>query len=241
MTEGYDLDMLCFGAHPDDIEILAGGLILRHVVAGYRVGLIDMTRGEMGTRGGKEIRKSELNRAAEVLGVVARDNLALPDSQMENSFESKLAAASAIRKYRPRVVIHQGTNYRHPDHRVTGEIIRDACFLAGLKDLSAEGEPFRPFKVVECYNYRSSDQPSFLIDISDVFEQKLDAIAAYESQFPRGEQKLAPHLGFGNVYEWVTARNRYFGMMIRTQYAEPYTIFESIEVDDLVKMPVASM
>jgi LmbE family N-acetylglucosaminyl deacetylase len=139
------------------------------------------------------------------------------------------------------VVLHQQTNNRHPDHRTTGEIIRDACFLAGLKNFPIDGEPYRPRKIAANYNYNSDQRPSFLVDISDCFDAKLDAIACHESQFPRGEQKLAPHLGFGNVYEWVQARNRQWGMMIRVQFAEAYTITECMQVDDLVTMPVASI
>ena len=184
MTEA-PLDLLAVFAHPDDAELLCGGALAKSVDAGQRVGILDLTAGEMGSQGTPELRAREAARAAAVLGVHERRCLGLPDSRLENSHANRIAVAAALRALRPRVVVTHWKAGRHRDHRIASELVRDACFLSALRKLDVEGEPFRPLKLVYATAFREdADPPSFVVDVTAQIDRKIEALEAYASQFP---------------------------------------------------------
>ena len=169
------LDVLAIMAHPDDAELAVGGALIRSAEAGERTGVLDLTRGEMGTRGSPEVREGEANRAAEVMALAARRNAGLPDGGLENTAEARSVVAGIIRKLRPRVVVTHWVQGRHRDHRIAAELAYDASFLAGLKRLDAPGKPFRPVTLVHATAGREDAvPPSFCVDISDQMERKME-------------------------------------------------------------------
>ena len=171
------VDILAVAAHRDDVELTCGGTLLAAVARGRRTAIIDLTAGEAGTRGSADLRAREAERAAEILGVTARENLGLPDAGLVNTPDARAKVAVAIRRFRPRVVIAPASYGRHPDHRVAAELVRDACFVAGLAKVEPTVSAHRPFKIVHTLTYREDPtKPTFIVDISDVFERKLEAI-----------------------------------------------------------------
>ena len=179
----HNLDVLSITAHPDDTELTCSGTVIKMVEAGYKVGLLDLTGGESGTRGNASLRERESRRASKVMGIVYRDNLGLPDAALEDRREYKLKIAQKIRDLRPRTVILPYWEGRHPDHYTTGRIGYEACFLAGLARLPLAGKPHRPHKIVYASFYVPSLRPTFVVDITAQFEKKLKAILCYASQF----------------------------------------------------------
>src|SRR4051794_37364524 len=183
------LDLLAIFAHRDDAELNCGGTLAKAARMGRRVGILDLTQGEMGTRGSAAIREAEAQRAAGVLGVVTRENLGLKDAGIVNDLESRETLVRAIRRLRPKVVIAPALKGRHPDHRVTAQLVRDACFLGGLAKLAPDIPKHRPFKILHCLTYRQDFvRPTFVVDVSEDFETKLASIRAYESQFEGATQ-----------------------------------------------------
>ncbi|HWE43315.1 MAG TPA: bacillithiol biosynthesis deacetylase BshB1, partial [Gemmatimonadaceae bacterium] len=183
------LDILAIAAHRDDVELTCGGTLIKAAARGQRTAIVDLTRGEMGTRGSAQLRAQEASQAAEILGVAARENAGLPDARIENTPETRRQIASLIRKFRPRVVIAPAPRGRHPDHRVAAELIRDACFLAGLAKIDPATAPHRPTKVIHCLTYRQDfEKPTFVVDISAEFERKMQAVRCYASQFDGATQ-----------------------------------------------------
>lgn len=259
MAELQKLDYLAVAAHPDDIEITCGGLLIKAAKHGYKTGALDLTRGEMGTNGTEEDRSRELANAAKILGLAYRGNLELPDSAIEYSQVSKLKLAQVIRNTRPEIVILPHWAQRHPDHLACSRLGYDACFLSGLKKIELDGEPHRPRKILYVSYFRNTDY-SFLVDISDFMRQKLDAIAAYVSQFgnsmnvqdifemgadelwhrTRGEKKEIFHPG-ETVFELLMTRNRALGQMVGVRFAEAYTVKEQILIENPLAMPVRSI
>lgn len=234
------LDALAFGPHRDDVEITSGGLMIKLHDLGYKTGVLDFTRGEMGTQGNEEDRAREAEAAAKVMGLTIRENLELPDARIELNRANILKAVAVLRKYRPRLVILPYWDQRHPDHYHCYCIAREACYFAGLKKLDCEGEPFRPHKILYSTYYREP-KPTFVVDISEQFERKLESVRCYMSQFdPSSESKQIFVPGI-DIYEYIRTRDREYGMQIRKQYAEPYVVKEIIEIDDPVTMPVASI
>lgn len=251
------LDVLAIAAHPDDVEITCGGLLIKMVKLGRAVGVLDLTRGEMGTHGDENDRAVEAAEAAKVMGLAYRENLSLPDSAVEFTQENKLKIAQVIRNTSPELVILPHWEQRHPDHLAASKLGYDACFLAGLKKVALDGEPCRPRKIIYASYYRNFDY-SFLVDISEVMEQKCLAVSAYKSQFPTFQWRLQLESGgkepiedtdtpknvFSpgiNIYDLMRTRARELGQLVRVQYAEAYTIKEHILIDDPLKMPVASI
>ncbi len=234
------LDALAVAAHRDDIEITSGGLMIKLHDLGYTTGALDLTEGEMGTRGTVEDRRREAEAASKILGLAVRENLALPDAGVEFNRENTLKIVRVLRKYRPHLVILPNRDQRHPDHYHCYQIGKEACYLAGLRKLECEGEPFRPFKIIYA-TYHRDVRPSFFVDISDQFERKLKAIACYQSQFDRSDASKQVFVPGIDIYEYVRTMDRAYGMRIRKQYAEPYVVYETMEVDDPMKMPVASV
>jgi N-acetylglucosamine malate deacetylase 1 len=178
------VDLLAIAAHRDDVELLCGGTLARAAAMGHRTGILDLTAGEMGTDGSAHLRGQEAEAAARVLGVTARRNAGLPDAGLENTGESRKHVAAYVRAFRPRVVILPFTNGRHPDHRIASQLGYDACFLAGLGKLDVPGDPHRPEKLLYALAFREDPvKPSFVVDITDFIDQKMEAVACYDSQF----------------------------------------------------------
>lgn len=214
---------------------------MKMVDAGYKVGLLDLTGGESGTRGSASLRSKESARASKLMKIAHRENLGLPDAGLEDSRPYKLKIAQKIRELRPRTVILPYWEGRHPDHYTTGRIGYEACFLAGLKNLKLEGKPHRPHKIIYASMYVPSVRPTFVVDITAQFERKLKAILCYSSQFSarKDSQNLFPSLA--DLRERVGGLSRHFGLMIGARYGEPFVTREVAAVDDIVNMPVKSI
>ncbi len=237
------LDLLAIAAHPDDVELTCGGTLIKMARSGYGVGILDLTEGEMGTRGSMEIRRKEAAVAARVLGVKHRENLGLPDARLEMRMDYKLAIARRIRTLRPRTVILPYWEGRHPDHYTAARLGYEGCFLAGLKRLDIEGEPYRPFKMIYSTTYDRTVRPSFVVDISKEFARRFRAIMAYGSQFrpKRSERHSKVHIPLDRLVEQVRLAARFYGEMAGVEYAEPFLAKEVLQVEDVVAMPVRSI
>jgi len=240
MTEAVDL--LALAAHRDDVELTCGGTLAKAARAGHAVGILDLTQGESGSRGDAATRAAEAERAAGVLGVRVRRNAELPDAHLHNDEPSRARVVELLRTLRPRVVILPYPVGRHPDHRVAAELGRDACYLAGLAKYPAAGAPHRPVKILHALAYREDPvKPSFVVDISDTFEAKMAAIRCYASQF-EGTTAAGEIFPTGQgLYDLVRIQAAHYGSLIRTAYGEPYFTPETIEVDDVVTLGVASL
>lgn len=236
------LDILAIAPHRDDAELTCGGTLARAVAMGRRVGILDLTEGEMGTRGSVQTRAAEAAAAADVLGVHVRLNAELPDARVANDDPSRARLVELLRQTRPRVVILPYPSVRHPDHRVTGELGRDACFLAGLAKYGAGGEPHRPTKLVYTIAYYESYlKPTFVVDVTEFFNRKMDAIRCYGSQFD-GATTAGEIFPTGQpLYELVETQSRHYGSLIRREHGEPFFTYETVEVDDLAALTVQSM
>lgn len=225
------LDVLVVSPHPDDAEVACGGTIRLLSRAGYAVGIMDLTAGEAGSRGDPATRAIETAAASKILGVAVRENLGLSDARFENTFEARAAVAETIRRHRPVVVLAPYPEDRHPDHTRAGLIAREAAFLAGLANLPLSGEPHRPALLLH-YMLSWEFPPVVVIDISEVWEEKLRAIAAYASQFApasSGPQTPLNHPEFAGRIE---ARFRYFGSLIGARYGEPFWTRAPLAVRD---------
>lgn len=234
------LDLLAVGCHPDDVELTCGGTLRRAADQGYRTGILDLTRGELGTKGTPELRAREAERAAEILGATLRDNLELPDAGILPTDEARLRTVAAIRRLRPSVVILPWIRGRHPDHRLGSELVRDACFLAGLVNYG-EGEPHRPRKLLYATSFREDvGKPTFVVDISEQFALKMEAIRCYSSQFDDAIQAGEAFPTGQPFYELVETQNRHYGSLIRRAFGEPFVTDETVAVDDVVSLDVAS-
>lgn len=236
-----ELDVLSIAAHRDDTELTCGGTVIKMAEAGYKVGVLDLTAGETGTRGNARLRELEARRAAKVMGLARRENLYLPDAGVENLREYKLQIAAKIRELRPRAVILPYWEGRHPDHYTTGRIGYEACFLAGLAKLPLAGRPHRPHKIVYATLYVPALRPTFVVDISAQFEKKLKAILCYGSQFSscKDTQNLFPSRQ--DLRERIGSLARHYGLMIGARYGESFATREVAAVEDIVKMPVRSI
>lgn len=237
------LDLLAVAAHPDDVELTCGGTLIKMARRGYRVGILDLTRGEMGTRGTPEVRLREAAAAARVMGARYRQNLGLPDARLEVTEENKLEVARRIRELRPHTVILPYWEGRHPDHYKASQIAYEGCFLAGLKRLPVPGEAFRPFKVLYSTVYVSSVRPTFVVDITQEFERRRRAILCYASQFQPKHREKRPrvYLPLDQLEQEVNLVARHYGQMIGVKYAEPFVLREMMQVDDVVNLPVRSI
>lgn len=237
------LDLLAMAAHPDDVELTCGGTLIKMARRGYAVGILDLTAGEMGTRGSIEIRRKEAAAAARVLGVTHRENLGLPDAHLEMRMDYKLAIARRIRALRPRTLILPYWEGRHPDHYNAARLGYEGCFLAGLKRLDLQGEAYRPFKILYSTTYDRTVRPSFVVDISKEFARRSRAILAYRSQFqPVGrERKSKVYLPLDKLVQEVHLVARFYGDMAGVEYAEPFLAKEVMQVEDILDLPVRSI
>ncbi|HWA57585.1 MAG TPA: bacillithiol biosynthesis deacetylase BshB1 [Gemmatimonadales bacterium] len=234
--------LLAIAAHRDDVELTCAGTLLKARDAGYSTGIIDLTAGESGTRGSAELRGEEARRAAEVLGVSERRNAGLPDAYLQNTDETRRVVVELIRHFAPRVVILPFPVGRHPDHRVASELGRDACFLSGLARYQAAGTPHRPHKILYALAYREDPvKPTFVVDITDQFSRKMDAIRCYASQFD-GARAAGEIFPTGqDLYALVETQNAHYGSLIRTRFGEPFYTEETLKVEDVVALEGQSM
>ena len=242
MKKKMKLDVLAIAPHPDDVELTCGGTLLKMADAGYRTGILDLTEGETGTRGTPQTRLREAARAAKLLRVAVRRNLALPDAHLRVTDEYKEAIAKIIREFEPHTVILPYWEGRHPDHYTAAALGYEACFIAGLKNYAIEGEAFRPFKIIYAAAY-ADVKPSFAVDITKYYERRRRAILAYASQFrpPAREKHSKVQLPLDQLEQRMSLIARNYGAMIGVQYAEGFVVKEIFEVDDVVRMPVRSM
>ena len=232
------LDVLAFGTHPDDLELCCGGTLLLLANRGYRIGAVDLTRGELGTRGSEKIRAQETTAATELLKLCLRENLGIPDGHIEKSQENRLRVIRVLRQYRPRLVLAPYWEERHYDHVHASHLVAEAAFYSGLAKIETGQESFRPYRVL-FYVGRMGFRPSFVVDISETFETKMRAIRSYRSQFHGGgdEESGAPQTLISTplaleVFETVA---RYYGAMIGARYGEPFWMREALELRDLVE------
>jgi N-acetylglucosamine malate deacetylase 1 len=237
------LDLLAIAAHPDDVELTCGGTLLKAAEQGYKTGILDLTAGEMGTRGTPEKRLKEAANAARLLRVSHRENLRLPDAHLEVNDKMKLAVAGRIRALQPHTVILPYWQGRHPDHYNAALLGYEGCFLAGLKQLPIEGEAFRPFKILYSTVYFREVRPTFIVDITRYFNQRYKAILAYHSQFrPKAKDKKSKvDIPLDRLHHEVNLIARYYGQMAGVEYAEPFLAKEVMQVEDVVKLPVRSI
>jgi bacillithiol biosynthesis deacetylase BshB1 len=236
------LDLLAIAPHPDDVELTSGGTMIKMAKAGYRTGILDLTRGETGTRGTPETRLREAAKAGEIMGVKIRRNLGLPDAHLEVNELQKMAVAEVIRELEPHTVIIPYWEGRHPDHYTAGVLCYEACFLAGLKNYPLGGLPFRPFKIIYAAAY-ADVRPTFAVDITPVYERRRRAILAYQSQFrpPKHDRKSRVPLPLDELEQRMNSIAGYYGRMIGVKYAEGFVVKEVQQVDDVVEMPVRSL
>jgi bacillithiol biosynthesis deacetylase BshB1 len=235
-----NLDVLAIAAHPDDVEQTCGGTLIRMAESGYRTGVLDLTAGDMGTRGTPEERMAESDLAASHLLLAWRGNLRMPDARLENSLPARMTLAVKIRELKPRVVILPYWQARHPDHYRAGELGYEACFLAGLRKLDPYSEPHRPFKILYSSVY-ADVKPSFIVDISAQFERRMSALFSYASQFGAAEQGSDLFPAEQEIRDRLGAIARFYGNLIGVRYGEPFVVKEAIEVGDIVSMPVRSI
>jgi bacillithiol biosynthesis deacetylase BshB1 len=234
------LDILAIAAHPDDVEQTCGGSLIRMAEMGYRTGVLDLTAGDMGSRGTHQIRLAESDAAARHLLLYWRGNMRLPDARLENTVSVRMSLAAEIRALRPRVVILPYWEARHPDHYRASEIGFESCFLAGLKKLDEESPPHRPSKILYSSLY-ANVTPSFVVDISAQFERRMAALFAYDSQY--GEQPEASDLfpQQQEIRDRLAAIARFYGNLIGVKYGEPFVVKEAMRVDDITAMGVRSL
>jgi bacillithiol biosynthesis deacetylase BshB1 len=236
------LDLLAIAAHPDDVELTCGGTLLKMAEQGYKTGILDLTAGEMGTRGTPETRAKEAAKAAKLLSVKWRDTLGVPDSDVQPARQHKLRLAGVIRALRPKTVILPYWEARHPDHYNASTLGYEGCFLAGLKQLPLEGEPHRPFKILYSTAF-ATVKPTFVVDITPQYDQRRRAILAFGSQFRPRERtkKSGVFLAIDRLEEEMNQLARHYGQMIGVKYGEPFLQKELMKVDDIVKMDVRSI
>jgi len=238
------VDLLAIAAHRDDVELTCGGTLAKAAKSGHRVGIIDLTQGEMGTRGDAATRAAEAERAAKTLGVAIRVNARLRDAHLENDEASRKKIVELIRRAKPKVVILPFPVGRHPDHRIASELGRDACYLAGLAKYapSTDVEAHRPYKLLYALTYREDPvKPTFVVDISDVFETKMQAIRCYSSQFEGAKAAGEVYPTGQDLYELIRVQSAHYGSLIRRRYGEPFYTPETQEVDDVLKLGVQSI
>lgn len=232
------LDILAFGAHPDDIELGCGGTLVSHVKKGKKVGLVDLTLGELGTRGTPEIRLAEAAEAAKIIGTDVRENLRMADGFFENDEAHQRKVIEVIRKYRPEIVLCNAPLDRHPDHGRGGMLVKHAAFLSGLRRIETERngqaqEPWRP-KAVYHYVQFYDLKPTFFVDISDSMDEKVASYKAHKSQFyDPNSTEPATLISKPDFLDNILGRARYFGQYIGARYAEGFILDNYIGTDDL--------
>ena len=225
-----NIDVLAIAAHPDDVEITCSGLLIRMADQGYKTGVLDLSRGEMGSKGTAEIRAEEAAAASKIMNLSVRDNAELPDARLALTDNSREVVATLLRKLRPALVILPTNGQRHPDHNAAAEIAYAAIFAAGLKKFPIAGELHLPEKILYATSFQQQT-PSFYVDISAQIDRKLEAVTAYQSQFSEGNStRLSAELE-----SRILCSARYYGSQCEVEYAEPYWIKETQRIDDPIK------
>lgn len=235
------LDILAFGAHPDDVELGCGATIAKEVSLGKKVGIIDLTRGELGTRGSAEIRDKEAAKAAKILGVSVRENLRFRDGFFMNDEKHQLEIIKMIRKYQPNIVLCNAIDDRHIDHGKGSKLVSDACFLSGLRRIETAIDginqtEWRP-KLVYHYIQWKNIEPDFVVDVSAFMQQKLEAVMAYSSQFydPNSTEPVSP-IATKNFTESIEYRAKDLGRLVFAEYAEGFTVERYLAVNSLADL-----
>lgn len=235
------LDILAIGAHPDDVELSCAGTLLKHIALGKKCGILDLTQGELGTRGSAKIRLVEATHSAKILGVSVRDNLKMADGFFKNDKEHQLQIIKKIREYQPEIILCNADHDRHPDHGRGGLLVSDACFLSGLRKIEtkvngAKQHAWRP-KAVYHYIQDRTIRPDFVVDITDFVDKKMEAIKAFKSQFhnPNSKEPESP-ISVKNFFDVVKGKMAVYGRDIGVDFAEGYTVERTIWIDNLFDM-----
>ena len=235
------VDILAIGAHPDDMELICGGTLIRSQMLGRTTGILDLAAGELASRGTPQIRAREAGTAARVMGVEVRENLGLPDGGIQNTPETRAKVAVVIRRLQPTIVITHSLHGRHPDHPVVAQLVRDACFVAGLKMVAPNVPPHRPRKVLHALSFREdNDKPTFVVDITESFERKLEAIGCYESQFGEAVQAGEVYPNGEPLPDLIRHHAAHYGSLIRCRYGEPFFTTETMRVEDVAALEVST-
>ena len=235
-----DVDVMAFGPHPDDIELGCGGTLIKLIEAGNSVALVDMTQGEMSTRGTVETRKAESVKAAQIIGAVVRENLSLEDGNIHTDAESKRRVAQVIRQYRPRLVFIPYYRDRHPDHFHAGELLYDGIFCAGLSRYETGQESYRPSRVIYYMRWYEF-KPTFIVDITAQFDLKMEAVYAYATQFTSQDASFEQTRLTSPQHDWeIIHRMAYYGSRIGKKYGEGFLIRGEMEVENPLEVRFSS-
>jgi bacillithiol biosynthesis deacetylase BshB1 len=236
------LDILVLSVHPDDAELGCGGTILKHIALGKKVGIVDLTQGELGTRGSAEIRAKEAEAAGKILGLAVRENLAIPDGFFENTKQYQLKVIEAIRKYQPEIIITNAYHDRHPDHGRACYLVTDSAFLSGLRKIEtyADGKLQAPWRAELLLHFIQDVyiKPDVVVDITDYWDKKIESVNAYGSQFynPEWEEEPQTYISSPDFIAVVEARAREFGKTIHVKFAEGFTSRRILGVDNLFNL-----
>lgn len=236
------LDILAFGAHPDDVELSASGTLILQVQKGYKCGIVDLTRGELGTRGNPDLRENEAKKATAVMGIHARENLGMEDGFFQNDRENQLKIAAVIRKYRPEIILSNAIMDRHPDHSRASALVNVAVFLAGLSKVklsSGENTQLERWKTKAHYHYIQDRyiKPDFVVDISSTWEKKMESILAFSSQFYNpGSDETETEISSKDFVDFLKARAVEMARPIGVQYAEGFVAGRTPAVNDLFRL-----
>jgi N-acetylglucosamine malate deacetylase 1 len=228
------VDVLAFSPHPDDADMGCGGLLLKLKSMGYSTGIIDITEAELSSNGDSDTRKKETLNASEILKLDIRENLKIRDAAIADDPENRLKIINIIRKYKPLLAVIPYGKDRHPDHENSSKLVKDAIFISGLKKFKTDAVFCRP-KIVISYMLNYQFEPNFIVDISEYYEQKMGVFTAYKSQFQRTNNDQPTYINSGYFYDFITSRNKYYGLKINAEYGEPFFIESDIKIDDPVK------
>ena len=229
------IDVLCMMSHPDDSEIIAGGTLIKLKDQGYSVGIVDFSRGEMGTRGNPEERQREASCAAEIMGVDVRINLEFPDAHIENNVENRLKVVQAIREYRPHLIITHDSKNRNADHTHTALLVKESSFTSGLAKYDTGQAHYWPNKLLHGIEYYDFE-PSIIVDITAQFDRKMQAVACYQTQMYDPANKSSPtYISSNRFLMEMESRFRYYGSKIHCDYGEIFRMDTPVEIDDIVK------
>ena len=227
-----ELDVLALAAHPDDVELCAGGTVCLLARQGYDVGIVDFTKGQLGSRGTPELRMKEAERASEIIGLTARENLDMMDGDIRNSKQNQRRVIEVVRRYRPHIVLINAPESRHPDHKDAAELSTDALYYGGLQTIETTGpdgtlqDPWRPHHVLH-YMQAVPFEPTLVVDVTEVWDRRIDALQAFESQFHNPDYEAdadEPETFVSNpeFFEWVKSRARTYGYKVGATYGEPF-------------------
>ncbi|KAA3617767.1 MAG: bacillithiol biosynthesis deacetylase BshB1 [Calditrichaeota bacterium] len=230
------IDVLAFGAHPDDVELFCSGLLIKLKSQGHSIGVIDLTRGELSTRGTVELRSKEAQEASTILNLDIRENAGLSDGDIIVDLESKKQVIEIIRKYRPKIVLAPYWEDRHPDHISASQLVSASFFYSGLTKIKTEYEAYRPNNLIYYFHHEVA-KPSFIVDISTEFKNKLQAVNAYKSQFfNSSSDEPETYISSPEFIESVKNRAKYFGFQIGVEYGEPFFVKSAIKLDNIIEI-----